>query len=375
MRTVKLLIFPLDLDTADAFIRVSRALGIETVGASSVMSDRGGKAVDGFVKLPFVTDPAFDAALHKTLREYSITAVYAPHQGVWRHLDTLLKTNPDFGFSLCKPDPFTETRQIFGPHDDWAASTAQPRALAVFAGCQTPRPALASSSYAALHRQFLNTPGQCDETKLQALCDITRVLPAGDVVEVGCLYGRSAFALGFLANRHKLGSLVCIDPWNIGDLTDQGPQAAVLNAEGAGIDFDKIFRIFLSTAALLDNVGYIRTTSESAMPVYEAARRAGELHSAELGRITLTEHLSLVHIDGNHRYDHVYKDVEIWSPYLAPGGWLLLDDYEWAFGDGPRRVGDELRNSPLYDSAFVSGGTLFLRRTDDKSQSVRRPRT
>ena len=73
-----------------------------------------------------------------------------------------------------------------------------------------------------------------------------------------------------------------------------------------------------------------------------------------------------MHIDANHRYDHVRRDIEIWSPYLAAGGWLLLDDYVWAFGDGPQRVGDELLGSPLYDSAFVSGDTLFLRRTGVK---------
>jgi hypothetical protein len=172
--------------------------------------------------------------------------------------------------------------------------------------------------------------------------------------------------LGYLASRYKLGSLICVDPWNTTELTDQGAGAAIINAELANTDIDseKIFRVFLNAVALLENVGYIRKISETATGDYEAAIRNGELHSPELGSIPIGGQLSLLHIDANHRYDHVRRDVEIWSPYLAKGGWLLLDDYVWAFGDGPHRVGDALLSSPLYDSAFVSGDTLFLRRTD-----------
>jgi hypothetical protein len=182
------------------------------------------------------------------------------------------------------------------------------------------------------------------------------------MVEVGCLYGRSSLVLGFLAWRHDIGNLICVDPWRTDQLTDQGGQAVLLNTNRTIIDFESIFSIFLSTVAILENVGYIRATSEAAHSIYSAALRAGHLESPELGRITLSPRLSLVHIDGNHRYDHVRQDVALWSTHLAPGGWLLLDDYLWAFGDGPRRVGNELLESLLYDLAFVSGDTLFLRR-------------
>ncbi len=364
MVNTRLLIFPLDLDSADAFIRVSAALGVEIIGASSAMTGPGGRAVNHFIRLPFVTDPAFDPALREALREYGITTIFAPHQVVWRHLDTLLRTAPDsYRFDLCKPDPLTATWQIFSLHEDWAAA-AQFSTAPVWIGGSAIRPPLSRSCYAALHRQFLNTPGDSDEGKLHALCDIVRLLPPGDLLEVGCLYGRSAFALGYLASRHRIGNLVGVDPWNAAELTDQGTQAASLNVERVNIDLEQVFRIFLSTAAILDNVGYIRKTSEAARPIYEAARLSGHLDSPELGSIALSPHLSLLHVDGNHRYDHVWKDVESWSPYLVPGGWLLLDDYVWAFGDGPKRVGDELLDSLLYDTAFVSGDTLFLRRSN-----------
>jgi len=366
MDKTKILIFPLDIDDADAFIRTAKALGLAVVGASSAMAGPGDKAVDGFIRLPFITDPAFDQALQNALEQQAVTTVHAPHQGVWRHLNTLLKTHPArFRFTLCSPDPFSATQQRFAPHEAWAALMSSDSPLAGLAMPQAIRPPLSPARYSALHRQFLSIPGDSDVGKLRALCDIARLLPSGDLLEVGCLYGRSAFALGYLASQYTLGSMICVDPWNTAELTDQGVDAAIINTELANTDIDseKIFRVFLNASALLDNVGYIRNTSEKAAGEYEAAIRSGALRSPELGSIPVSGQLSLLHVDANHRYDHVQRDVELWSPYLVEGGWLLLDDYVWAFGDGPRRVGDALLGSPLYDSAFVSGDTLFLRRT------------
>jgi hypothetical protein len=36
--------------------------------------------------------------------------------------------------------------------------------------------------------------------------------------------------------------------------------------------------------------------------------------------------LDLVHIDGDHRYDSVKRDFELWSPKVAPGGCILFHD-------------------------------------------------
>lgn len=365
MNPPRILVFPLDIDDADTFIRAAKALGLAVVGASSAMAGPEGKTVDGFLRLPFVTDPIFDQAFLEAIEQHAVTAVYAPHQGVWRHLNTLLKAHPGrFRFTLCRPAPFSATQQRFAPHEAWAASISSGHPLAGLAAPQAIRPPLSPARYSALHRQFLGIPGDSDVGKLRALCDISRLLPPGDLIEVGCLYGRSAFALGYLARQYTLGSLICVDPWNTAELTDQGAAAAIINVELANTDIDseKIFRVFLNAVALLENVGYIRKTSENALGDYAAAIRTGALHSPELGSIPVVGQLSLLHIDANHRYDHVRRDVELWSPYLTEGGWLLLDDYVWAFGDGPRRVGDELLGSPLYDSTFVSGDTLFLRR-------------
>ena len=371
MNDTKLLIFPLDLDEADPVILMANSIGIPTIGASSAMSGPGSRAVDEFIRLPYITDPEFANAFGTALVEHGITAVFTPHQVVWRHFEQIMRSAPQrFRCALCGPDPISATSLKYARHDTWADQAVHARISEVISGSTPPRPALTRSCYAALHRLFLGAPGDTDEGKLLALCDIARLLPQGDLLEVGSLYGRSALALAYLAGRHRIGNVVCIDPWSARQLTDQGSEAAILDGERSIIDFERVFSIFLSSAAQVDNIGYIRATSENAHAVYQAARRAECLDSEELGRISLSQQLSLLHIDGNHRHDHVRRDIEIWSRYLAPGGWLLLDDYLWAFGDGPHRAGDALLGSALYDSAFVSGDTLFLRRTDNPTADV-----
>ena len=367
---MKLLVFPLDIDACLPIVSAARALEIDVVGASSVMSDADRWAVDAFDQLPFVTDLQFDQAFQTLLAKHQISHVFTPHEGIWQHLSRL-ESHPaaNHAFTLCKPDPFSTFWGLYEPHETWAAAASGSQA-AEWIGSPQLTPPLSVASYAGLHRQFLLTPGQCDEEKLLALCDIARTLAPGDMLEIGSLWGRSAFALGYLAQRHRLGNLICIDPWDAGDITDQGTQAEMLKVEHHRIGIHNIFRAFLATAALLDNIGYIRATSEAAQPLFTQAQSKGQLDCPELGKLSLSPHIRLIHIDGNHRYDHVKRDVELWLPSLCPGGWLLLDDYVWAFGDGPRRVGDELLNLPCFDQSFVCADTLFLRKAAPAIQTV-----
>ena len=36
--------------------------------------------------------------------------------------------------------------------------------------------------------------------------------------------------------------------------------------------------------------------------------------------------IRLLFIDGDHRYEAVKQDFELWSPHVAPGGWVVFDD-------------------------------------------------
>ena len=82
----------------------------------------------------------------------------------------------------------------------------------------------------------------------------------------------------------------------------------------------------------------------------------------ELRDVSLTGAVSLLHVDANHRYDQVRRDVDAWEPLVMPGGWIVFDDYQWAFGDGPTRVGDELLETGHFDCAFAWSDSLFMRK-------------
>lgn len=371
--TIRLLIFPLDVDVAKPFIATCNAMGIYVVGASSAMQSGEGHNVDEFVKLPFITDDNFQPSFNDTIAQYQITHIYAPHTGVWTLLKKLQQEQPHaHGYHLCVPSPYQADWLQFAPSYQWSEKLLQENFVEQLHLPESNnqdlkiRPFLTLGQYASLHKQFVRIPGQCDDLKLIAFAHILRVLPQGDLVEIGSLSGRSAFAIAWLAARYDVGNLISIDPWENEKTEDQGEQAAILNSEldqdKTIIDFNKVFLGYIASVGLLDNVGYIRDVSANAVTDYHQAIHTGKLSTPELGDIKVAGEIAMLHIDGNHRYDHVCTDIRTWEPFVMPGGWVLLDDYVWAFGDGPKRAGDELLASGRFDVAFSMSDTLFLRK-------------
>lgn len=357
------------MDKVTSFISNAKALGIEVVGASSVMSNAGNYKVDSFTKLPFITDNNFETALEKLTLQHSITHVYTPHGGVWTHFKRLKNIKPEkYLFSLCAPSPYETDWLELQYSYKWAESILQERFVEnlYLQPAIKPREQLMVGQYASLHKQFISISGQCDDLKLLALSHIARLIPEGDLVEIGSLSGRSAFAIAWLARTYNIGNLISVDPWCNEKIEDQGEQADILNKElDEGrhlIDLEKIFWSYIGSVSLLDNVGYIRDISERAVEHYIVASNKGQLLSPELGVVSLKGGIGMLHIDGNHRYDFVCKDIAAWEPLVVPGGWILLDDYVWAFGDGPKVAGDELLLSGKFDIAFTMSDTLFLRK-------------
>ena len=111
--------------------------------------------------------------------------------------------------------------------------------------------------------------------------------------------------------------------------------AIVLRSDGEGTgkgSFARLLEVMFSPATFTTSKGkhivggFNKQMEGIAVLIADEAMFAGdpairgELYSPDLGSIPLANRLSLLHIDGNHRYDHVRQDVETWSPYLANGG-------------------------------------------------------
>ena len=81
------------------------------------------------------------------------------------------------------------------------------------------------------------------------------------------------------------------------------------------------------------------------------------------GTVTYKGQIAVLHIDGNHDYEKVALDCELWLTLLHMDGWLILDDYLWAHGDGPYRVGNAILKDKAASIAqsFVCGKALFVK--------------
>lgn len=366
MSRLCVLVFPIDFERSLDFIIFAKSMGFRVVGASSVMSEERSMAlpIDDFAVLPFVNTPEFPEKLSRLLGERQITHVYSAHGVVWSYIRQWQREGLSVPkFQLATVSPYDEDWVRLLPSFLWSDETLSSE-LATHLGASVGsrvKPVLNRAQLASLHRQYVSIPGQSDEDKLQVLQSIFRILPEGDLVEIGSFQGRSAFAIAWLAKVYGVGNLVCVDPWSSEKIEDQGNDLVLSRARN-DVDLDRIFCSFIASTGLLGNVGYIRDLSADAATKYAEYARLGCLPPNELNSLSIAGEIALLHIDGNHRYDFVKRDVEVWAPFVMSGGWILLDDYVWAFGDGPRLVGDELLATGMFDMTFSASDTLFLRK-------------
>ncbi len=352
-----LLVFPIDMAQSVAFARTAHQLGFNVVAASSepIAPDRHPDYLPA--RLPYVTEPGFDAALATLLRTHGIDLVFTPHPAIWWHLRSLCQSAEfPVAFRVCNESPYEMDWRSYGEAYRWAEDCANAELLTTGPAS----PGLPLASLAGLHRGYNQIPGQSGDAKLCALTRIARQALPGDVVEIGSLYGRSAFALAWLAKFHRLGTVVCVDPWELSAISNQGEQAGLINAAAPNRNWQQAFLGFAASLSAFDNVNYLRDTSVQAVERYRLAADAGSIRSDEFGSTPITGRISLLHIDGNHMYESVRQDVEAWRPLVQPGGWILLDDYVWAFGDGPRRAGDELLATGGAKTSFTVADALFV---------------
>ncbi len=122
--------------------------------------------------------------------------------------------------------------------------------------------------------------------------------PPGAVVEIGSFRGRSTVVLARAA-----GSLIAIDP-HLG--SDRGPQEIAADAARGDADFEA-FTANLAAAGVSDRVRHVRKLSS-------------EAHGDVAGD------LSLLYVDGAHRFGPARADLVDWGSRVVPGGTMLVHD-------------------------------------------------
>jgi hypothetical protein len=126
----------------------------------------------------------------------------------------------------------------------------------------------------------------------------SRPRPDGAVVEIGSFRGKSAVVLARAA-----GSLIAIDP-HAG--SDRGPQEIEADAQRGDADY-AAFHANLAAAGVADRVRHVRKFSDAA-------------HQDVAGP------LSLLYVDGAHRFGPARADLRDWGKRVAPGGVMLAHD-------------------------------------------------
>lgn len=358
----KILVFPATALSIPSSLNLCRQLGISIVGASSITQSDMLSVFDDYFYLPFVNVSHFDSEFFSLIASAGITHVFSENEAVWRHLETIVN-DPILCLDivLLGPSPFEASWDKYSISYEWANEFLMHCETSNFSLCgHNPNPPLLKDQYAYLHWHYCEIPGQSDTSKLSALSNLFRILPEGHIIEIGCLYGRSAYALARLAALYDIGNLVCIDPWEFSKIKPQGEDAEMLTNQMKYIDCEKIFMIFKANACSLSNIAYIKSTSIEAAPIVTDCMKRKTISSSLNQDLIFSPTISLLHIDGNHAFDYALSDVQTYLPHLCPGGWLLLDDYEWSFGDGPKRVGNMLISSGQFSHHFVISDTLYL---------------
>jgi len=349
-----LLIFPGAMPAAiERAVRAS-VQGVEVIGASSVPQDSAAQHYPRWGFLPRYDDRDFERALRRLVETHGVTSIYSPHTVVWEHLHKLMpRLLPQV--ALESTAPFTEEIASY-------RALLKRRDLAVMLDVASPTPpgaSLTPAELAGLLRLAATVPGLCSEEKILALAAAARFAPEGDVVELGSWWGKSAVALGWLSRRYGLGKLLCVDPWDLGEATQAN---ADVNTQTAKWDMEEVVAVFETNLAMLaGDANYLRLPSRDAAGVYARTRTAT---TPAFGETRYSGRIAVLHIDANHELEPVRQDIRLWTPMIAPGGWAILDDYEWPFGDGVKIAGDELLAAWGSDVAtsFVSGTALFIQR-------------
>lgn len=347
---MNVLIFPCNIESTSAFVDHATSLGANLIYASSVDISDSERQI---FKLPYVNAQDFEAVFSDFVNTHKIGYVYAAHDVVLQYLHKI-KNSPVLRQKLMICNDF-QHRVYQAKYEEALAFGAK-----IIEQSVDKKALLSQEKYAHLYMQFNVIPGQSDNEKLKSLIQLFTRVVAGDVVEIGSYWGRSAYALGFLSDQHKIGTMLSVDPWNVLANDSQGEGTEVVNEASRLINWDLVFQGFVVNVSGLNNINYIRKPSEEAADVYQQARQTSELKSDLLGTTAISGSISLLHIDGNHMYEHVKKDIEMWLPFVKAGGWVLVDDYDWSFGDGPKRAGDELLQHPRVTEYFFSSDTLFI---------------
>jgi hypothetical protein len=348
------LVFPAVNEPAFRYLRQAVARGERVVGAASVTVADFDPAWGKLEMLPSIHDTLFEQCLSSLLRERNVQQIYCPISSVHDHVRRLIREG-QLKVELVGVSPI---REQMAEHYSLMrrATVAHEFALS----CGTNSQQLELIEVAGILKQSGHIYGESNDEKLAALIGIFAEAPEGDVVEIGSLMGRSAFVLRYLSWRYSTGAVLTIDPWSSNEAVQhQSPKDFQSLVDEW--DFEVLAQGFNVNMVPMctSNHAHLRMTSARGHEVYAGTKVAKSLLGHD---VEYRGSIAALHIDGNHDFEAVRTDCLLWLPHMVSKGWLVLDDYIWAHGDGPHRLGNQLLRNLAGDisRSFVAGKALFV---------------
>ncbi len=352
-----ILIFPAGMSRSLEYLKKCNSEEVPVLGSSSLAYDVSKEEYSLWCYLPYITDPAFNEALSVAILEFNVGGIYTPNFAVWNYLNRTLK---DINLNVTLVNDWPVNDELSGYRAAIVnAKQVLEHPLSIASKLHANSP-VSQLEIATLFRHGNVIPGMCDNEKLNALCDIIRYSPQGDVVEIGSWWGKSAFILARLAHCYDIGKTLCVDPWS-SDYLVQNDKGGLLDRDIAQYNCDEILLVFEMNLLPYNanNINYLRMPSTDAAKYYREHRT---VTTEPFGVTDYCGHIAILHIDGNHSYDAAKADVLSWCDLVVKGGWIIIDDYIWPYGNGPQRAGDEFlaEHGNKIDTAFVMGSALFI---------------
>lgn len=346
------LVFPAVDQRALDFLAQATARGECVVAAASELDGEIQRSIDNIRWIPRIYDADFEQKLFTLLEVEGVTQIFCPISTVFSFLTSLLLRKQS-SIRLIGDSPI---KLQMAQHASLMRRAESLTGLVdAISGCKTD---VNSVEIASILKYTNLIYGESSETKLAAMIAVCGIAPKGDIVEIGSLMGRSAFLLMYLSARFKIGNVLTVDPWSASECVQKDSPLELQDVVDAW-DYEVLAQGFAVATAILNfrhSHVHLRMPSAHGYAHYCTQSYPEGLFFDSAGGI------AVIHIDGNHDYEAVKTDCLLWLQHLRPGAWLILDDYLWAHGDGPYRIGNQLLESEgdKIERAFVCGKALFI---------------
>lgn len=350
------LIFPATNRAARDYFEAAQRRGERVIVASSVQDAEAASVYGNVVHLPYIYDAGFAEHFLGLVEAQNIGRVYSPVASAYAFLAAFIAAQ-GLVLELVGASPIRQQVESY-----MALHARAKRAQTFVERCAEGRSSLSVLDIAAIYHQADCIYGESSDDKISTMIAIFADAPRGDVVEIGALMGKSTFVLTYLARYYGTGSVLAVDSWSADSAVQKDSPRMIQTTLVNEWDHEVLHEAFIINLLPIATRGfnYLHMESERAFGLYY---EGGRIFTSHFGEVSYSGEIAVIHIDGNHDFRHVSKDCELWLSRLAPGGWAILDDYLWAHGDGPRRVGDTLlrERCEKIERAFVCGKALFLK--------------